>query len=404
MSKVDELVQELRSDGVERVALGEVARTVSGLKGKTKADFEGGNARYATYSNIFNNPILDVSDPSFVRIGDSERQNELKIGDVLVTGSSEVPDEVGMTSAVVSLPDEPLYFNSFCFALRFDNPKIILPNFSAHLFRSHKIREQVIRTANGVTRYNVSKPRFMKVQIPLPPLEVQEEIVRILDHFVELNRELEQEIAGREKQFAIALESMTDLRGAPVRRIADVCSRVCSGGTPSSKVEKYYGGDIPWVRTQDVQMKVIHEASATITEEGLEASSAKWIKENSVIVAMYGATAAKVALTTIPVTTNQACCNLEIDPDVADFRFVYYWLMRSYENLKALGEGSQSNINSAKVKSFPIPLPPLEVQEEIAAKLDTFTEYIDNLKRERELRQKQYEYYRDQLLDFEVKE
>lgn len=151
-------------------------------------------------------------------------------------------------------------------------------------------------------------------------------------------------------------------------------------------------------------MKVIHEASATITEEGLNASSAKWIKENSVIVAMYGATAAKVALTSLPVTTNQACCNLEINPKIADFRFVYYWLMRSYENLKALGEGSQSNINSAKVKSFPIPLPPIEIQKEIASKLDIFTEYIDNLKRERELRQRQYEYYRDQLLNFSVKE
>ena len=95
---------------------------------------------------------------------------------------------------------------------------------------------------------------------------------------------------------------------------------------------------------------------------------------------------------------------MQIDPEMANYRFVFHALASSYEEMKAQGRGARGDLNISLIKGFPIPLPPLEVQEEIANKLDTFTEYIDNLKRERELRQKQYEYYRDQLLDFPVKE
>ncbi|WP_408924528.1 restriction endonuclease subunit S [Corynebacterium tuberculostearicum] len=384
MSKVDGLIQELCPGGVEYASLGEAesAGLITMGRGKviSKKALEATPGDYPVYSS------------SAAGTGEFGRYGDFMFDDERITWS------IDGGGKFFYRPEHRYSVTNVSGWMTSDSSVLSLK------FLYQSLLSQWAREEFDYTRK--AHPSVIRevYTIPLPPLEVQEEIVRILDQFVELDRETEEEIVGREKQFAIALESMSDFPDAPISLIADVCSRVCSGGTPSSKVEKYYGGDIPWVRTQDVQMKVIHEASATITEAGLEASSAKWIKANSVIVAMYGATAAKVALTTIPVTTNQACCNLEIDPGVADFRFVYYWLMRSYENLKALGEGSQSNINSAKVKSFPIPLPPLEVQEEIAAKLDKFTEYIDNLKRERELRQKQYEYYRDWLLDFEVKE
>ena len=103
MNKFDELVHDLCPDGVERVALKRVAKTVAGLRGKTKKDFEDGNARFASYSNIFNNPKLDLKDPEFVKVAEGENQNELQYGDVLITGSSEVHEEVGMSSVVLSL-------------------------------------------------------------------------------------------------------------------------------------------------------------------------------------------------------------------------------------------------------------------------------------------------------------
>lgn len=141
-----------------------------------------------------------------------------------------------------------------------------------------------------------------------------------------------------------------------------------------------------------------------ITEEGIVNSSAKWIPTNCVIVAMYGATAAKVAINKIPLTTNQACCNLEIDNTKANYRYVFHWLCSEYENLKALGQGSQSNINAGIVKSYPIPLPPIEKQNQIVEILDKFDALCANISEglpaEIEARQKQYAYYRDKLLTF----
>ena len=128
------------------------------------------------------------------------------------------------------------------------------------------------------------------------------------------------------------------------------------------------------------------------------------IPENCVIVAMYGATAAKVAINKIPLTTNQACCNLEIDPRKANYRYVYFWLCSEYKKLKSLGQGSQSNINAGIVKSYPIPVPSLEVQERLVRVLDNFdvicTDLNIGLPAEIVAREKQYEFYRDLLLTF----
>nr|WP_197510454.1 restriction endonuclease subunit S [Tessaracoccus coleopterorum] len=127
--------------------------------------------------------------------------------------------------------------------------------------------------------------------------------------------------------------------------------------------------------------------------------------KHCVIVAMYGATAAKVAVNEIPLTTNQACCNLQIDPEQADYRYVFYWIASQYERLKSLGEGSQSNLNAKKVKDFPIPIPPVEMQREVVTLLEKFDALVNDigvgLPAELSARRKQYEYYRDKLLSFE---
>ena len=158
------------------------------------------------------------------------------------------------------------------------------------------------------------------------------------------------------------------------------------------------------MRTQDIDWQEIHDTEIKITEEAIANSSAKLIPKNCVIVAMYGATAAKACINKIPLTTNQACCNLQIDENVAHYKYVYYWICNEYERLKALGEGSQSNLNAKKIKSYKLPIPPLRVQARIVEILDKFTqleaELEKELEAELEARKKQYAYYRDQLLNF----
>ena len=229
--------------------------------------------------------------------------------------------------------------------------------------------------------------------------------MRILDQFMELDRELEQEIAGRTAQFDRLREDLLSDENYPPVPVGNLAARVSTGATPKASEARYYqGGDIPWLRTGEVNFGEIWETEKLITQTALDETNVSWIAENCVVVAISGATAGRVAVNKIPMTTNQHCCNMQIDPEMANYRFVFHALASSYEEMKAQGRGARGDLNISLIKGFPIPLPPLEVQEEIANKLDTFTEYIDNLKRERELRQNQYEYYRDQLLDFPVKE
>ncbi len=243
------------------------------------------------------------------------------------------------------------------------------------------------------------------ILIPIPALELQNEIVNILDVFKNMEAELEAELEARKKQFEYYRNSIfSDLNSYPKLYISDICKTICSGGTPNTQRQDFYCGTIPWLRTQEVDFKDITDTAIKISEEAFLESSTKWVEENSIIVAMYGATAGKCAVTKIRLTTNQACCNLTISPDIANYRYVYHWICLNYQNIKKMGRGSQSNINSGMLKNLLMPIPPLDIQNKIAKILDTFDSLCNDLAEgipaEIEARRKQYEYYRDKLLSF----
>ncbi|MCW4386325.1 restriction endonuclease subunit S [Salinibacterium sp. SYSU T00001] len=192
-------------DDVERVSLGDFGTIFGGLTGKSKTDFSDGNARFASYVNVFKNIALDTQADDFVRIDTGERQRALAYGDVIFTGSSESVAEVGMTSVVTARLTEPMYLNSFCIGFRPYDIARLIPEFAKHLFRSSSMRSQIVKTASGVTRINVSKARLAKIQVPLPEKAEQVRIARILDQLDELTNDLSiglpAELAARRKQY-----------------------------------------------------------------------------------------------------------------------------------------------------------------------------------------------------------
>ena len=223
MSKLDDMIKRLCPDGVEFKRLGDVGTFYGGLSGKSKADFVDGNAKFITYMNVYSNPSLNTNINDFVKVEEGEKQNKVMYGDILFTGSSETPDECGMTSVLTEQTDETLYLNSFCFGYRFNDVNNINPGFMKHLFRSHSLRKALAKTASGVTRFNVSKKKVANIEIPLPPMEVQEEIVRILDKFTELEAELEAELDCRKRQYEYyrdQLLSFDNLRGGASSYVA----------------------------------------------------------------------------------------------------------------------------------------------------------------------------------------
>ncbi|HAJ9160557.1 TPA: restriction endonuclease subunit S [Escherichia coli] len=203
------------------------------------------------------------------------------------------------------------------------------------------------------------------------------------------------------------LEKLLDGVEVEWKTLEDISIKISSGGTPKTGVSEFYDGDIPWLRTQEVNFCDIWDTEVKITESGVKNSSAKWIPKNCVIVAMYGATVGKIGINKIPMTTNQACANIQLNEEVAHYRYVFHFLCSQYTYIKSLGTGSQTNINAQIVKNIKIPIPcpdnpekSLAIQSEIVRILDKFTELTAELTAELNMRKKQYNYYRDQLLSF----
>ncbi len=186
-------------------------------------------------------------------------------------------------------------------------------------------------------------------------------------------------------------------------RIENICSNITSGGTPNTRKDEYYGGNIPWVRTQEVNFNRLYDTDIKISEAGLKNSSAKWIPENSVIIAMYGATAGKVAINKIPVTTNQACCNLVIDNSKADYRFVYYNILSRFSSIANMAVGgAQQNLNAGMIKDLIIKIPKLNVQLAIAEILSSLDDKIElNNKINQELESLAQLLFKHWFVDFE---
>ncbi|EFO2370186.1 restriction endonuclease subunit S [Escherichia coli] len=203
------------------------------------------------------------------------------------------------------------------------------------------------------------------------------------------------------------LEKLLDGVEVEWKTLEDISIKISSGGPPKTGVSEFYDGDIPWLRTQEVNFCDIWDTEVKITESGVKNSSAKWIPKNCVIVAMYGATVGKIGINKIPMTTNQACANIQLNEEVAHYRYVFHFLCSQYTYIKSLGTGSQTNINAQIVKNIKIPIPcpdnpekSLAIQSEIVRILDKFTELTAELTAELNMRKKQYNYYRDQLLSF----
>ncbi|MDP4535584.1 restriction endonuclease subunit S [Alkalimonas collagenimarina] len=268
---------------------------------------------------------------------------------------------------------------------------------------------------------SVEMDGFKKYPIPIPcpenpekSLQIQAEIVRILDAFTKLTAELTAELSARKKQYNYYRDKLLSFENSEVewKPLGDIIKKSYSGGTPTAGNPEYYdGGSIPWLRTQEVKFTDIESVDVMITPAALKNSATKWIPENCVIVAISGATAGRSAINKIPLTTNQHCCCLDVDPEKALYRYVFHWVSCNYENLKALGQGARGDLNSGIIKGFQIPIPfpndparSLTEQERIVSILDKFdaltNSITEGLPREIELRQKQYEYYRDLLLSF----
>lgn len=417
MSGVDFLDKLLDGVAVEWKPLGELGALVRG-NGLQKKDFTETGVPAIHYGQIYTYYGLSTTETkSFVPPDLAKQLKKVNKGDVVITNTSENLEDVG--KALVYLGEQQAVTGGHASILK--PGKCLLGKYFAYFTQTEEFSGAKRKYAKGAKVIDVSATDMAKIQIPIPcpdnpkkSLEIQAEIVRILDAFTELTTELTTELATRKKQYNHYREQLLSFEDGEVKwkTLGDVTKKWYSGGTPTAGVSKYYeGGAIPWLRTQEVKFSDIHRTEVKITEEAVRNSAAKWIPANCVIIAISGATAGRSGINKIPLTTNQHCGCLEIDDAKALYRYVFHWVSFNYENIKALGQGARGDLNSTIIKNFKLPIPfadnpekSLAEQARIVAILDKFdaltNSLTEGLPREIELRQKQYEHYRDLLLRF----
>jgi len=220
-------------------------------------------------------------------------------------------------------------------------------------------------------RYWISE--YSKIEIPLPPLEIQRQLVDEIAAHQRIIDGARQVIEGWKPDIELELnESLPDgMNEWESVKLGDICE-TSSGGTPlRSKKEFYENGTIPWLKSGEVAQGFVIDTEEKITELGLKNSSAKIFPVNTVLVALYGATAGQVGLLKIAATTNQAVCGIfptkKFIPE-----YLYLFLKSKTDYLVSISSGgAQPNISQAIVRQLEIPLPPLEIQREIVARIET---------------------------------
>lgn len=162
----------------EEKTLGEEGQFYGGLSGKGKKDFDCGNGRFVTYMNVYKNTFASRDAMGRVKVGDAEKQNKVRYGDILFTQSSETVDEVGLSS--VYLYDDEPYLNSFCMGYRFNNLDNVCPEFIGYCMRSNEIRKSIMLMGQGISRINLGAKRLATVKYKIPSLPEQRKIADCL--------------------------------------------------------------------------------------------------------------------------------------------------------------------------------------------------------------------------------
>lgn len=177
----------------EEKTLGEEGQFYGGLSGKGKEDFDCGNGRFVTYMNVYKNTFASRDAMGRVKVGDAEKQNKVRYGDILFTQSSETVDEVGLSS--VYLYDDEPYLNSFCMGYRFNNPANVCPEFIGYCMRSNEIRKSIMLMGQGISRINLGAKRLATVKYKIPSLPEQRKIADCLASMDEVIQKSKNELA-----------------------------------------------------------------------------------------------------------------------------------------------------------------------------------------------------------------
>ena len=410
MEKLTKLIEQLCPDGVEYKMLGDIANISRGGSFQKK-DFVEEGVPCIHYGQIYTKYGLSTNE-TFTYISDqvAKKQKYAHPNDIVMAVTSENIEDVckcvawlGNTSVAVSGHSAIIHHNQ--------NTKYL-----AYYFHSSMFFTQKRKIAQGTKVIEVSPNKLNKISIPVPPIEVQAEIVRILDKFTELTAELTTELttelANRKKQYEYYRHRILSIHSDKELALEEIFY-IRNGYTPSKKNPEYWeNGDIQWFRLEDIRQngRILTRAIKQINSKGVKKSGV--IKKNSIMMSTT-ATLGEHALVCVDYLSNQQITNFTIKEAYQEYllpKFAYYCFFELGKSLSAIANysGGIPIVDQNKLKKLTLPIPPIEEQRRIVAILDRFeklcNDISEGLPAEIEARQKQYEYYRDKLLTFTMKE
>lgn len=402
MSKLEELIQELCPDGVEYKEIKKLAlyRRGSFPQPYTNEAFYGGQGSMPFVQ------VADIEDKGF-RLKNKTKQTISKIAQPksIFVPKGTVICSIQGTIGRVAITQYNSYVDRTIAIFEKINDEIDKKFFAYCIELKFGVEKKIAR---GSTLKTITKDEFEKFSIPVPPLEVQCEIVRILDKFTLLTAELTAELTARRKQYEYYEKVLLHNKYSMIK-LGEVCN-IMSGGTPSKIKKEYWNnGTIKWLGSSVCKnRKFVDEVTGYITELGLQKSSAKLMKEGTTLIAMVGATIGKVSFLNFEATTNQnVACLFPRNKDILRPDYLYYACKNVSYKFRDLANGKFTMASLGFIKELEIPLPNIGEQQKIINILDRFDKLCNDitsgLPAEIELNNKRYEYYRDKLLTFKEK-
>ena len=317
----------------------------------------------------------------------------------------------------------PMYYQNALHRIRFYNE--INPFFFKFAIEYYKNIHILDKYSKGVTIKHLTKTALHSICFPLPPLAEQKRIVEKIEELLALvddletnktdlqsyikqtkSKVLEMAVRGElvpqdsnDEPASVLLERIKNEQKSSkskgkttehnthyeeelpknwAKTTLGECFEWGSGGTPTSSVKKYYDGNIPWLVIGDLNDNYINTSDKTITQFGLENSSAKLVPKGTLLLAMYGSIG-KLGIAGMPLATNQAIA-FALENKEINTKYLFYYLLSVRSSLNLLGKGAtQKNISQSIIKDFHFPLPPLAEQHRIVEKIEHIFAVLEEL-------------------------
>ncbi|MBR4748914.1 MAG: restriction endonuclease subunit S [Abditibacteriota bacterium] len=409
-ARLDALLLELCPNGVEYKSFLEIGDYIRGLSyGKddeTTADIKNAIPVIRANNITLESNMLNLDELKYVRASVKVKNSQyLKANDILICAGSGSTNHIGKVAFIEN--DLPCVFGAFMATIRVKNADDVLPRFLFHVFTSQRFRKYIREKIDSSTINNLNARVISQYKIPVPPLEVQEEIVRILDRWTELEAELVAELDARTTQYEYYRDSLLSPDGKP---IVNACELISESFWLMPATPKYRETGIPYITSKNIinghvdftNVKYISEADYN------HVSSNRSIQRDDLLITMIGTIGEAAFVEEDTMFYGQNIYLVRLDEERVNRKYFYYYLTSrsvKHELNSKKNPSNQGYIKAGAILNLKVPLPTIDEQCRVVSLLDRFDKLCfgisEGLPAEIEARRRQYKYYRDRLLTFE---